>query len=147
MRQIREEDCVLDWNTLRKWDSRSTSELTEPDVLTLPDWKGRFAEQALGTEPLAAPAYLYHGTMDDIAPFSQFQLLRNAWCGKGQAVELAEFAGMGHGRARAAATVPAVEWLADRFAGHPALDNCWHRLPGRCQAMAVTAASSDDQGA
>ena len=124
MRQIREEDCVLDWNSLRKWDGRSTSELTEPDVLTLPDWKGRFAEQALGSKPLSAPAYLYHGTMDEIVPFSQFQLLRHAWCGKGQAVELTEFPGMDHRGARDAATVPAAEWLADRFAGHPAPDNC-----------------------
>jgi hypothetical protein len=124
MRQIREEDCVLDWNSLRKWDGASTSELTEPDVLTLPDWKARFAEQRLGTRPLPAPAYLYHGTADEIVPFSQFQLLRDAWCGRGQAVQLAEFAGMDHPRARDAATIPAAQWLADRFAGQPAPDNC-----------------------
>jgi len=41
--------------------------------------------------------------------------LRDAWCGQGEAVELAEFVGMDHRQARDAATVPTVQWLADRI--------------------------------
>jgi pimeloyl-ACP methyl ester carboxylesterase len=121
MHEIREVDC---WEALKKWDGVSTSELTRPDVLTVPAWRQRFATSRLGTRPLPAPAYLYHGTADDLVPLSQFELLRGAWCGQSQAVELQEFPGMNHVQALQAGTVPAVQWLADRFAGRPAPDTC-----------------------
>jgi hypothetical protein len=57
-------------------------------------------------------------------PFSQFELLRDAWCKQGNPIELAEHAGMNHVGALEAGTVPAVRWLADRFAGQPAPDTC-----------------------
>jgi pimeloyl-ACP methyl ester carboxylesterase len=125
MRQVREEDCSWhDWFVLGKWNGYSTSELTQPDVLTLPDWRQRFAESQLGTMPLPAPAYLYHGTADEVVPFRHFQLLRDDWCGKAPAVELQEFGGMNHGQTLEAGTVPAVQWLVDRFAGRPPRHSC-----------------------
>jgi len=124
MAQIREQDCISAWYFLRKFDGHSTSDITAPDVLTLPDWRRRFAESTLGTKPLRAPAYLYHGTADEYVPFSQFQRLRDSWCGQGATVELQEFAGMDHGGTLEAGTVPAVRWLTDRFTGRPASNHC-----------------------
>lgn len=122
MRQIREEDCYLE--NRRKFDGHTRSGLTEPDVLSLPQWRRRFATSLVGSMPLPVPAYLYHGTADEIVPFRQFQLLRDAWCGRGQAVELQELPGMEHIPALEAGTVPAVQWLTDRFAGRPPRNSC-----------------------
>lgn len=74
--------------------------------------------------PLPVPAYLYQGTVDELVPFSQSERLRDAWCGPGTAVELQEFPGMDHVQALEAGTVPAAQWLPDRFAGRPAPNNC-----------------------
>ena len=122
MRQIRQEQCA--WTIVRQWDGRRMSELTKPDVLQQPNWKRRFAESRLGRKPLPAPAYLYHGTQDQWIPFDQFELLRRAWCKRGATIEFGVFTGTDHVQTLEAATVPAVDWLTDRFAGQPAPNDC-----------------------
>ena len=125
MAQVREDTCAAAWyGPQNKWDGLSTSDLTNPDVLTLPDWRQRFAESRLGTKPLQVPAFLYHSSADELVPFSHFQLLREGWCGRGAPVELQEYQGIDHLQANEAGTVRAVQWLTDRFAGRPPNDSC-----------------------
>ena len=125
MAQVREDACAAAWfGPKNKWDGLSTSDLTNPDVLALSEWRQRFAESRLGTRPLGVPAFLYHSSADELVPFSHFQLLREGWCGRGAPVELQEYQGIGHVEANEAGTVRAVQWLADRFAGRSTHDSC-----------------------
>src|SRR5947208_397328 len=44
--------------------------VTVPDPIHDPRWQARLAENYLGTTAPKAPVYLYHGTLDELIPFS-----------------------------------------------------------------------------
>ena len=72
-----------------------------------------------------APIYIWHGFFDEILPYGQDAALWKTYCRKGGKVTFQgtwdeHVSGMiGAGRQGA------VQFLADRFAGKPATDNCW----------------------
>jgi len=113
--------CV--YQELAGYPGVRAADVTSPDVLQLPAWRARLNEQRLGTIAPRVPAYLYHGTLDNIVPFQFGERLRNSWCALGASVEFRSgpyehlsgiFIGAPGG----------VQFLADRFAGKAAISNC-----------------------
>ncbi|MEU3500154.1 lipase family protein [Streptomyces hundungensis] len=100
------------------------TDLTVKDPLRQPDWQTRLAESKLGTHRPDAPVYLYHGTIDELIPYSVGQQLRSDWCARDANVEWHALPLLGHIGGVTAGGVPAANWLAECFAGAAPHPNC-----------------------
>ncbi|QUH01845.1 triacylglycerol lipase [Saccharopolyspora erythraea] len=116
-----QQSCYAEY--LTTFGTTSTADITEPDVLALPQWRERFAESRLGTGKPGAPAYVYHANADTVVPYELGRMLYRDWCANGAAVEFERLTGVDH---LAPLLVPqrGVEWLAARVTGVPARDGC-----------------------
>lgn len=100
------------------------SDITEPDVLSLPEWQARLAESKLGSRAPAVPTYLYHGTADTVVPFGLGQRLFHDWCSRGASVVFEAVPGAEHVSGIFAGPPRGLQWLAARLAGTPATEGC-----------------------
>ncbi|MEU3460969.1 lipase family protein [Streptomyces sp. NPDC006733] len=98
-------------------------QVTTSNPLYEPDWQSALRADALGTRGPDAPVYLYHGVIDELIPYGVGQKLRSDWCAKGVDVQWQSMP-LGHITGAIAGSPFAMEWLADRFAGHPTAGNC-----------------------
>ena len=113
--------CVADGLLLGLW--QNIGNLTTSNPLETPQWQARIDEQALGTIRPAAPAFLYHGSSDQIIPYDQGTGLRDDWCARGARVRFATYAtdhiaGLGSGNAEGAA------FLRSLMTGQPVQTTC-----------------------
>jgi hypothetical protein len=93
------------------------TEMTEPNVLELPDWRARLRENRLGTIKPAAPVLLYHAKRDQIVRFEQSVNLRDDWKALGADARLyVTRGGVDHISAAFTGTPVAIDWLARRLA-------------------------------
>ncbi|MEV4503315.1 lipase family protein [Streptomyces klenkii] len=100
------------------------SDVTVRNPMKEPDWQRALHSSDLGTHAPDRPVRVYHGTKDEIVPYESAVLMRAAWCSKGATVDWRPMPQGGHGSSLLAGSVPAANWLADRFAGRPAAGNC-----------------------
>lgn len=114
--------CVAD-NT-EAGANKSIGDVTVRNPLEQPDWKRRLADDRLGTRAPDFPAYLYHGTSDEIIPYGVGKRLRADWCARGTAVEWHAYPLSQHVGTAVLGGLPALSWLGDRFAGKPVRGNC-----------------------
>lgn len=97
--------------------------IAAPDPLT-GDAGERLGENGVGADAPAFPAFVYHGGVDELIPVAQGRGLRADWCAGGTTVQYTELPLTGHIGGAALGGTPAVNWLADRFAGSPAPSSC-----------------------
>jgi Secretory lipase len=92
------------------------SDLTDPNVLEMPDWRARLRENRLGTIAPAAPVLLHHARRDQIVSFQQSIDLRDDWEKLGADVRLyVTKGGVDHISGAVAGTPVALDWLARRL--------------------------------
>ncbi len=92
-------------------------ELTQPNVLALPEWRRRLRENRLGTIAPTAPVLLHHARRDQIVSFSQSLALREDWRALGADVRLyVTRGGFDHISGAVAGTPVALDWIARRLA-------------------------------
>jgi hypothetical protein len=92
------------------------NDLTEPNVLELPEWRLRLRENRLGTLVPAAPVLLHHARHDQIVSFVQSLDLRDEWSALGADVRLyVTRGGVDHISGAVAGTPVALQWLARRL--------------------------------
>ncbi|UNO41265.1 lipase family protein [Streptomyces sp. MST-110588] len=103
---------------------KKISDVTVRNPLSEADWQRRVHESDLGGHRPDAPVYLYHGTLDELIPYTEGTRLRARWCGRGGTVQWSPLLLSEHVGGAVAGAVPAANWLADRFAGRPADGNC-----------------------
>ena len=109
------------------------TDLTQPNVLEMPDWRARLRENRLGTIAPAAPVLLHHARRDQIVSFEQSVQLREDWERLGADVRLyVTRGGVDHISGALAGTPVALEWLARRL--------------GRAQAQPPVASVVQDTG-
>jgi fermentation-respiration switch protein FrsA (DUF1100 family) len=95
----------------------SPTDLTEPDVFEMPEWRARLRENRLGDIPPAAPVLLHHARRDQIVSFSQSLDLRDDWLALGADVRLyVTRGGVDHISGAVAGTPVALDWLSRRLA-------------------------------
>jgi Secretory lipase len=97
------------------------ADLTRPNVLELPDWRRRLAENRLGRIAPEAPVLLHHARRDQIVSFAQSTNLHDEWSALGADVRLyVTRGGVDHISGAVAGTPIALDWLARRltWAGH-----------------------------
>jgi alpha-beta hydrolase superfamily lysophospholipase len=94
------------------------SDLTQPNVLDLPEWRLRLQENRLGELVPAAPVLLHHARRDQIVSFDQSVSLRDDWLALGADVRLhITRGGVDHISGAVAGTPVAIEWLHQRLNG------------------------------
>ncbi|MFJ9419897.1 lipase family protein [Streptomyces sp. NPDC101227] len=103
---------------------KKMSDVTVKNPFHEPDWQRRLRDSRLGTRTPDAPVYLYHGTADELIPYRVGTRLRADWCGRGATVQWTSIPFGEHVLGAIVGSIPAANWLADRFAGEPAGGNC-----------------------
>jgi pimeloyl-ACP methyl ester carboxylesterase len=94
------------------------SDLTQPNVLELPEWRERLRENRLGTIAPAAPVLLHHARRDQIVSFVHSVNLREDWERLGADVRLyVTRGGVDHLSGAMAGTPVALDWIARRLGG------------------------------
>ncbi|AZQ72265.1 lipase family protein [Streptomyces abikoensis] len=88
------------------------------------DWQRVLRASRLGTHAPDHPVYLYHGVIDELIPYEVGRGLRADWCARGADVQWKSLPLAEHVAGVIAESIPAANWLADRFAGRPARGNC-----------------------
>ncbi len=107
-----------------KYAFKKISDYTTSNPLDTPEWQARLTENRLGGDVKPAmPIYLYHGLIDELVPYDQAAVLRTEWCGNGASVQWQDYPGE-HVTAYIEAVPAATLWMADRFAGTAAPNNC-----------------------
>jgi pimeloyl-ACP methyl ester carboxylesterase len=99
------------------------ADLTQPNVLELPQWRRRLRENRLGTMAPSTPVLLHHARRDQIVSFVQSTNLRDDWQRLGADVRLyVTRGGVDHISGAVAGTPIAIDWIARRLRrnGHPA---------------------------
>jgi pimeloyl-ACP methyl ester carboxylesterase len=92
-------------------------ELTQPNVLELPEWRGRMRENRLGDVAPAVPVLLHHARRDQIVSFEQSVGLREDWKRLGGDVRLyVTRGGVDHISGAMAGTPVALDWIGRRLA-------------------------------
>ena len=94
-----------------------SSDLTQPNVLELPEWRHRLRENRLGLMAPAAPVLLHHARRDQIVSFVQSINLRDDWQRLGADVRMyVTRGGVDHISGAMAGTPVALDWLDRRIA-------------------------------
>ncbi len=113
--------CI--YQELLAYPGLRTADVTAPDVMTIPAFRARLAEQQLGKTAPRVPTYVYHGQLDNIVPYEFGERLRDSWCAQGATVEYRSGA-YEHLAGIFLGAPGGVQFLADRFAGKPPVSNC-----------------------
>jgi len=98
--------------------------LTVGDLATTEPWASLIARNTPGTLPPNVPVFIAQGTNDHIVPPRITWNYVRGLCTAGSRVTVDELPGVGHGFAAMRSARTAVDWIADRFAGHPAPNDC-----------------------
>ncbi len=101
------------------WGPRGVraEELTEPNVLELPEWRARMRENRLGDIAPAAPVLLHHARRDQIVSFQHSVHLSEDWERRGADVRLyVTRGGVDHLSGAIAGTPVALDWIERRLA-------------------------------
>jgi hypothetical protein len=116
--------CVGD--AVRAYPFRRLNEFTQSkDPLSEPVAVAVMETNHLGRGTPSAPVFLYHSILDELIPFRTAQELRANWCHHGVAVAFYPDALSEHSSLAATGAPLAVSYLASRFAGIPAPNNCF----------------------
>jgi alpha-beta hydrolase superfamily lysophospholipase len=92
------------------------SELTEPNVMELPEWRARLRENRLGAIAPAVPVLLHHAKHDQIVAFAHSQRLSEDWQALGVDVTLrVTRGGLDHISGGVAGAPVALDWLSKRL--------------------------------
>ncbi|MCP2344585.1 lipase family protein [Nonomuraea roseoviolacea] len=100
------------------------SDLSPVDLLDLPKWRVRLAENRLGATPPKVPVFLYHAQGDEIIPQAVGATLRSEYCRAGANVRWTSLPAGSHVLGAVEGGPLAIEWLALRVLGLPAIGNC-----------------------
>jgi acetyl esterase/lipase len=87
-------------------------------------WGAIMKENSPGAAPLGAPVFISQGTVDEVVRPQITALYAGGLCAQGTAVSYLSVPDEGHMRVAFHTAKDAVAWMADRFAGKPAPDEC-----------------------
>lgn len=109
---------------LAAFGTTTIDQVTDPDVLSDPAWQKAYRASQLGTTKPGAPAYLYHGTADNLVPIAQTRMLYHDWCAHGASVQFETIPGLEHLSGYILGSLRGIQWLADRVKGAKTISGC-----------------------
>ena len=89
-----------------------------------PAWRHATQDQTVPVMPASMPVFLAQGTADAVVLPGPNALLQQQWCAAGSTLTALWMGGVNHDDAAVDAGPSAVAWIADRFAGRPAVRTC-----------------------
>lgn len=98
--------------------------LQPPGAADLQPWKKRLAENSPGPLPPDVPAFIVQGTADELVRMAVTNGYVGGLCRNAVKVRYRMLPGIGHAYAAYDSAAEAVDWMAARFAGAPAPDDC-----------------------
>jgi acetyl esterase/lipase len=98
--------------------------LTVEQPADIEPWHSLLEKNSAGALPSEIPVFLAQGTTDQIIHPDVTRGYMTKLCQAGSKVKLVMLPNIGHGRAAQASTASAVEWIANRFDGGAAPDDC-----------------------
>ena len=98
--------------------------LTVPDITKVEPWRGIMLRNTPGPLARGLPLLMIQGTVDTIVEPAVTEAYVRRQCKAGGPVRLMLMAGIGHDPVARDAAPAAVQWMADRFAGTPAPNDC-----------------------
>jgi acetyl esterase/lipase len=87
-------------------------------------WGAIMKENSPGAAPMGAPVFISQGTVDEVVRPQITALYAGGLCAQGTAVRYLSVPDEAHMRVAFHTAKDAVAWMADRFAGKPAPDEC-----------------------
>ena len=87
-------------------------------------WRNLLAENTIGTLPPSIPVFIAQGTADKVVDPPVTAAYMKEICAAGSHVTFLSLPGVGHGSAAMKSALTAVGWMAGRFAGSPAENDC-----------------------
>jgi pimeloyl-ACP methyl ester carboxylesterase len=120
---LAEEHCFDEWFYLDNMGLMPTLENTvNPNWATDPTVQTYFAQTQVATRPSAGPVLVLQGTADGL--YSVYPQLLSDLCGEGTATHGITYANVSHDRVLDTGWADARSWLAGRFVGTPAPNDC-----------------------
>ena len=98
--------------------------LSTPNLTSIEPWRSLLAENTIGALPPSLPIFLAQGDADQVIQPAVTRDYMGKLCAAGSRVTFMSLPGVGHGAAAMKSALTAIAWIADRFAGSPAPDNC-----------------------
>jgi acetyl esterase/lipase len=98
--------------------------LRTPDLTSTEPWRTLLAENTVGALRPSLPVFLAQGDADAVIQPAVTRDYMGKLCAAGSRVTFMAMPGVGHGRAAMKSALTAIAWIADRFAGAPAPDDC-----------------------
>lgn len=102
--------------------------LLSPDLSATEPWRSLIRDNSAGLLPPKLPTYIAQGDADVIVQPTVTRGYAARLCHAGSAVTFDSITGVGHGGIGMKSAPTAVAWMADRFAGNPAPDQCANLL-------------------
>jgi len=94
-------------------------------------WRTLLAENTIGPLPSSIPVFIAQGTADQTVDPPVTKAYIKELCAAGSRVRILTLPGVGHGAIAMKSALTAIAWMANRFAGRPAENDCPEVQPGR----------------
>lgn len=94
------------------------------DVTAVEPWKSLLASNSVGTLPRDVPVWIVQGAADRLVPPEVTRAYVKRLCAAGNRVQYVELPGVHHGFVASDGALQAVAWMAGRFDGAPAPNQC-----------------------
>jgi acetyl esterase/lipase len=104
--------------------------LTVNDITDVQPWRTLLAQNTPGPLPRHIPVFLAQGTTDKVVVPHITDAYMQRLCAAGSSVRYAKLPGVGHGFIARDSAPAAIDWIADRFAGLSAPNECGSRQAG-----------------
>lgn len=101
------------------------SDYTTSNPLDNPTWKARIDANKLGAGKPTVPVFQYHALFDEMVDYNQAKTLHKQYCSKGVNETWVVYPIAEHATGMLEGQTAALDFLGARFAGLPALSNCW----------------------
>ena len=98
--------------------------LSVSDPTQVEPWRSLLAENTIGALPPSLPVFLAQGDADTTIEPAVTRDYMGKLCAAGSRVTFMTLPGVGHGTAAMKSALAAIAWIADRFAGTPAPNDC-----------------------
>jgi pimeloyl-ACP methyl ester carboxylesterase len=107
-----------------------TSFLTVNDISSVEPWRSLMTQNTPGILPRDVPVFLAQGTTDNVVVPKVTSEYTHRLCEAGSSVRLVTLPGVGHAFIARNAAPAAIDWMANRFAGLPAPNDCRRQIAG-----------------
>jgi len=94
------------------------------NLTELEPWRTLLAENTIGPLPPSIPVFIAQGAADQTVAPPVTQAYMKELCAAGSRVRMLVLPGVGHGAIAMKSALSAVAWIANRFAGAPAENDC-----------------------